>query len=1138
MSNYCVMAFMGKHRLRRFDCRLAVAALLMLALGMAPTLQAQENADFSAATGSWADGDGPPGWTLVLAEPDQRGVVEEFAPALSAGRAFRFTRATPNFGTNRLEQCLPVAGMQELRMRVMALAETPHDGLALRLRMDFFQDPGCNEDAPGAGQARVETDHALGPEDFNAGEWSELTSAGRLAGALAPEAGHVRISVRQRDRSDDGEAAEPPLRLWLDRVELIDTGVRIAAHEREALLALYQDAAGEQWYLRDGWGGPAGSECDWHGVGCSADRRRVEALDLAYNGLRGNLPGELADLAHLRAGDGLRLCWNELEDASASLDAFAAAHHLGGDWRDCQGIEPVPASRDFAGVWSDPARPGERLMVSPLSEQSMLLDWASFDQAGEQIWFVGLGKARLRQFRYPEMISVERVAGQVEHAQAGQAELSFTGCNQARLAFAIELDGVVHQGSRWLQRLDADGVAQECAERLPQAPLLAMTGQWFDPDRSGDGLVVQPLSEQALALHWLSYDRDGAPRAWHGRTPFHPMLSHYAIPFWRSTGGRFDVGVDGQAIVDEPAGIAILIRTGPGRMQLIMPGDPVGHQLQRIEGYPALQASAPNRVNIDMEPALLDELYSRPLHDDTLLPARARLGEEAPVQTLSGLRFRGNSSRALPKKGFHVRFSSGQPALFGSDRMNLMANWTDPSMQRQTIALAMFRDLGLMASRTRQFDLFLNGIYEGLYTHVERVDRNLLARYGRREGTLVRDQFRRDLDMPLSSLFGFDLAAIPDDERAAFVAARFDSRGSPDWHALVELALWQQATPAGTAFAEGFGQRFDVDHFIDWLALHVLVGDVDAFGDDYWLHLDPDDGLWRTLPWDKDLSFGKHYRGGFGVANDYFFYEYPVNTNHGNRLVRKVLDTPSLRTRLDQRVLELAGQVFTPDYFQTEVSALTEVLLDSIEIQAGPVAFHRHPANHHGVLGNHELHRQVLAEFVQLRSRFLDRRIHPQAGPSGQASVQVPADSEEPVWFTDSAGWTIGWIEGGSVQQPARLSLKVEPEPRSRGIDRVWTYQADASLGQSRLILYYRNEVNQNLGGARNWVTAGNDPIGHQAELRGYDLTGDCLQPLPTQVNPYGNRVELEVALAQGEQRFVVLEDDAGLGDIGLCAPP
>ena len=346
----------------------------------------------------------------------------------------------------------------------------------------------------------------------------------------------------------------------------------------------------------------------------------------------------------------------------------------------------------------------------------------------------------------------------------------------------------------------------------------------------------------------------------------------------------------------------------------------------------------------------VDELYRRPLHDDTLLPARARLGEEAPVQTLSGLRFRGNSSRALPKKGFHVRFSSGQPVLFGSDRMNLMANWTDPSMQRQTIALAMFRDLGLMASRTRQFDLFLNGIYEGLYTHVERVDGNLLGRYGRREGTLVRDQFRRDPDMPLSSLFGFDLAAIPEDERAAFVAARFDSRGSPDWHALVELALWQQATPAGTAFAEGFGQRFDVDHFIDWLALHVLVGDVDAFGDDYWLHLDPDDGLWRTLPWDKDLSFGKHYRGGFGVANDYFFYEYPVNTNHGNRLVRKVLDTPSLRTRLDQRVLELAGQVFTPDYFQTEVSALTEVLLDSIEIQAGPVAFHRHPANHHGAL--------------------------------------------------------------------------------------------------------------------------------------------------------------------------------------------
>ncbi|MFA7541946.1 MAG: CotH kinase family protein, partial [Lysobacterales bacterium] len=990
MSNSCMVDIGRKNRADRAGCRLA-GVLAVLAMFAAPVLHAQENADFSAANGAWSDGEGPPGWRLVLAEADQRGVVEDFSRALSGDRAFRFSRATPNFGTNRLEQCLPVAGIQELRMRVIALTDTPDNGLALRLRMDFFQDAECSQDAPGASQARVETDHVIGPSDFDAGEWGELVSAGRLAGALAAEASHVRISVRQRDRSNDGAAAQPPLRLWLDRVDLIDMGVRIDAHERDALLALYHDAAGEHWYVREGWGGPVGSECDWYGVVCSADRRRVEALDLSYNGLQGSVPAELADLVHLRADDGLRLCWNDLESDSDSLDAFVSGHHLGGDWLDCQGAEPVPASRGFAGVWSDPERPGERLMVTPLSEQSMLLDWASFDQAGEQIWFVGQGKARLRQFRYPQVMMVHRADGQVQPGHAGQAELSFIGCNQARLAFAMELDGVVHHGSRWLQRMDADGQAQHCVERPPQAPLLAMTGQWFDADRSGEGLIIQPLSEQALALHWLSYDADGAPRAWHGRTPFFPMLSHYAIPFWRSTGGRFDVGVGAQDIIDQPAGIAILIRTGPGQMHLIMPGDPAGYQLQRIEGYPALQASAPNRVNIKMAPAVLNELYSRPLRDDTLLPAAASLGDDAPVQTLSGIRFRGNSSRALPKKGFHVRFVSPQPVLFGSDRMNLMANWTDPSMLRQTIALAMFRDLGLMASRTRQFDLFLNGIYEGLYTHVQRVDGKLLAMHGRREGTLVRDQFRGDPDIPVSSLFGFDLGAIAEDERAAFVAARFDSRGSPDWSALVELALWQQSTPAGTAFAEGFEQRFDVDHFIDWLALHILIGDVDAFGDDYWLHLDPDDGLWRTLPWDKDLSFGKHYRGGAGVANDYFYYEYPVNSNHGNRLVLKVLDTPSLRARLNQRVLELGEQVFTPDYFQTEVSALTEVLLDSIEIQPGPVAFHRHPANHHGALGKHALHREVMAEFVQLRSRFLSRRIHPQAGTPGQASVQVPA---------------------------------------------------------------------------------------------------------------------------------------------------
>ena len=274
-----------------------------------PALQAQENAGFAAATGQWGHGDGPPGWTLVLAEEDQRGVVEAFPRALTGGRAFRFSRVLPNFGGSRLEQCLPVAGFQELRLRVLALTDTPRNGLALRLRMDFFRDAACDDDATGASQARVETDHVIGPAAFSAGEWGELLSAGRLAGELAADASHVRISVRQRDRSDDGEAADPPLRLWLDRVELVDMGVRISAAERAALLALHEHTGGGQWSrTMAGAGRWQRMRLAWRALQCRLHACR--GPDLSYNGLQPPA-AELADRPS-GAGDGLRLCWNGL----------------------------------------------------------------------------------------------------------------------------------------------------------------------------------------------------------------------------------------------------------------------------------------------------------------------------------------------------------------------------------------------------------------------------------------------------------------------------------------------------------------------------------------------------------------------------------------------------------------------------------------------------------------------------------------------------------------------------------------------------------------------------------------------------------------------------------------------------------
>jgi Leucine-rich repeat (LRR) protein len=87
---------------------------------------------------------------------------------------------------------------------------------------------------------------------------------------------------------------------------------RVPAQERAALAVLYRSTGGEEWRDRSGWLGRPGTECQWHGVVCDAGQSAVVELRLSSNGLAGEIPTELADLARLRVLD---LRSNALEGA-------------------------------------------------------------------------------------------------------------------------------------------------------------------------------------------------------------------------------------------------------------------------------------------------------------------------------------------------------------------------------------------------------------------------------------------------------------------------------------------------------------------------------------------------------------------------------------------------------------------------------------------------------------------------------------------------------------------------------------------------------------------------------------------------------------------------------------------------------
>ena len=528
----------------------------------------------------------------------------------------------------------------------------------------------------------------------------------------------------------------------------------------------------------------------------------------------------------------------------------------------------------------------------------------------------------------------------------------------------------------------------------------------------------------------------------------------------------------------------------------------------------------------------LRRLYSRNPRSDQRIDGFVRFEPRGRIHGLrGGFRFRGNTSRYHPKKSFNIRFSRPQEILFGGYHLNLNAMYTDPSAIRERLGWEMFHYLGQPASKTRYVALYINDSYEGLGIHIQRVDELLLAQNGLDpNGTLIRDMTRRNneaLGLERQSIFGHDLSAEPD--KAAFLAGVFNSRWNPEYTHVAELIQWVYDTEAGADFETGFTQRFDVENFMDWLALHYIMGDVDAFGDDYWLYRGrQSDSKWKILPWDNDLSFGKNERDGLTInrelgrygrglvqLSDFFAYEYEIDdAGWDNDLISKFLATPSLEQKLHDRMNYLMENVFTKSWFEDRIRRQKSVVEPFMTNPPEP-KFRFNERQHHGLISKYEYHVENVMDFINLRYAFLDRRLNPVDGFAYYASANI--ENTGKIFLTDAEGWTIAWMEVSEFTGNPAISIEsTSVDDVKNGISRRWVVHIDGGHVEGSLSLFYRNDIAPD--GKENWYHQP-EAIGNQWDLKIFK-DGTALE---TTVNPYSNKVTAQVRL-DGNAMFMVLE--------------
>jgi spore coat protein H len=530
-------------------------------------------------------------------------------------------------------------------------------------------------------------------------------------------------------------------------------------------------------------------------------------------------------------------------------------------------------------------------------------------------------------------------------------------------------------------------------------------------------------------------------------------------------------------------------------------------------------ANEPVELHIDLPGDELEELYQRDPRSDDRIEGTFRLASDGPELRLEpGLRFRGHSARGLPKKSFNIRFP-GHIDAFAADRTNLNAMYTDPSQVREHLAMSMFAAAGLPSPRTEHVTLHINGVFEGLYLAVQRVDEWLLADHDLPSGgaSLLRDRTRQVTGRN-NSLFN-DLAPFVSDPDALAeqLLQRVDARGEPDWAALAELVTWVHTPASPEERFSALAEMVDIEALVDWYALHVLIGDVDAFSDDYWLYRPRSaDGRWLVLPWDKDLSFGSLYvQGHGGVSNDLFHYEMDLDARaeRQNDFFFEALSLPPVQTLLHERLRELMAEPFSAPWFCHELAGVVPTIEETARRTAAQDAFHLHPANHHSASEHHELHVAALLDFVHLRWAFLERLLSSTTAESGTATVAVTAeDVGRSVHFTDGEGWTLARLDVLDVETEGQISVSLAEEPASADVARSWTIDAGDAEVHGHLSLYYRNTV-----AFDDWYRSSDgevEPVGGQLDLAVVDIADDGRMVLDSVANPYSNRVTAEVRLA------------------------
>jgi hypothetical protein len=249
-------------------------------------------------------------------------------------------------------------------------------------------------------------------------------------------------------------------------------------------------------------------------------------IDLSDNPLSGELPAWINELElepEFPLIGSIDLCWTDLTVPDPATGDWLAERHVGGS-----GFEPClerarrALGPEVSGSWFDPARSGEGFSLMLLEDGTPLVYWFTHLSQARQMWLIGSGQRTDTTLFFDDLLRTQGVFGEgfgsVDDAISSKGEQRMDGVDSGRLHLASRIgynttefnlasdDIVIFMPNPVDIRTDLVRLSELAGTTCDnQSAFQQYSGAWYDPERAGEGFIVEVLPDDRVIVYWFTY---------------------------------------------------------------------------------------------------------------------------------------------------------------------------------------------------------------------------------------------------------------------------------------------------------------------------------------------------------------------------------------------------------------------------------------------------------------------------------------------------------------------------------------------------------------------------------------------------------------------------------------------------------